>query len=366
MRRHPTARAEDPAAWMSTRMPVATGQSVRHRTESAVCGIEHTIVPRGPILRMGMHARRGGDHGARGIRPSSPRSGKRFLRPTGVDACARSHGLAARPVAWRRSRPPSRAAANLTYTLQRSTDSSHQRFLATERGGAIRVSESACRECRAPAACAQRTARTKKPACTRAETKEIDDLNSGTRTIMDRMRALLPRAARANALAQYADEEPPLRSELFSAEQLEQHGRNLAVAHRPAAGHAPRSAAAATGRERGDPAGSARPADGGSDGEPADRARGGMARRQLLPDRRADPHGEAASAQRLQPRTAAAGARTVRRAAARLRPRVRGDRARRRPDRRRRPVPLRRRVPDGGAARAGRAVGHSDHAAPRR
>jgi len=87
-------------------------------------------------------------------------------------------------------------------------------------------------------------ARTRSPIRTHAETKETDDLNSGTRTIIDRIRALLPGVARADTLTQYADEEPPLRSELFSAEQLEQHGRNLAVAHRPAAGHAVDVAAA--------------------------------------------------------------------------------------------------------------------------
>ena len=56
---------------------------------------------------------------------------------------------------------------------------------------------------------------------------------------MDQVLGLLAKAGRANALAQHADEEPPLRSELFSVEQMEQHGRNLAVAHRLAADRAP-------------------------------------------------------------------------------------------------------------------------------
>ena len=56
---------------------------------------------------------------------------------------------------------------------------------------------------------------------------------------MDRVLGLLAKAGRANALAQHADEEPPLRAELFSVEQMEQHGRNLAVAHRLAADRAP-------------------------------------------------------------------------------------------------------------------------------
>ncbi len=40
------------------------------------------------------------------------------------------------------------------------------------------------------------------------------------------------RRARAHALARYADEPPPLRAELYSADQMEQHGRRLAAAHR--------------------------------------------------------------------------------------------------------------------------------------
>ena len=43
---------------------------------------------------------------------------------------------------------------------------------------------------------------------------------------------------RPGLLQRFADIEPPLRSALFSAEQMEQHGRSLAVAHRLAAGRA--------------------------------------------------------------------------------------------------------------------------------
>ena len=41
-----------------------------------------------------------------------------------------------------------------------------------------------------------------------------------------------------DASEKYADEEPPLRSELFNADQMEQHGKNLALAHRLAPGRA--------------------------------------------------------------------------------------------------------------------------------
>jgi len=37
----------------------------------------------------------------------------------------------------------------------------------------------------------------------------------------------------------YAGDEPPLRAELFSAVQMEQHGKNLAASHQLTPGHAP-------------------------------------------------------------------------------------------------------------------------------
>ncbi|MET0681857.1 MAG: glucoamylase family protein [Casimicrobiaceae bacterium] len=53
------------------------------------------------------------------------------------------------------------------------------------------------------------------------------------------MLALASRFGRADSFGKYADEEPPLRSELFSADQMEQHGKNLAATHRLAPGRAP-------------------------------------------------------------------------------------------------------------------------------
>src|SRR6185437_44181 len=41
----------------------------------------------------------------------------------------------------------------------------------------------------------------------------------------------LPGRARRFARARFSEEEPPLRSELFSADRMEQHGKNLALAH---------------------------------------------------------------------------------------------------------------------------------------
>ena len=59
------------------------------------------------------------------------------------------------------------------------------------------------------------------------------------RTIFERLLEITARFGRADSLGKYADEEPPLRSELFSADQMEQHGKNLAAAHRLAPGRAP-------------------------------------------------------------------------------------------------------------------------------
>ena len=45
---------------------------------------------------------------------------------------------------------------------------------------------------------------------------------------------------RRNGLAQkYAGDEPPLRSELFSSDQMEQHGKTLAGSHKLSPGRAP-------------------------------------------------------------------------------------------------------------------------------
>ena len=58
-------------------------------------------------------------------------------------------------------------------------------------------------------------------------------------TIFERLLEITARFGHADPLGKYADEEPPLRSELFSADQMEQHGKNLAAAHRLAPGRAP-------------------------------------------------------------------------------------------------------------------------------
>ena len=161
----------------------------------------------------------------------------------------------------------------------------------------------------------------------------------------------------------YADEEPPLRSELFSADQMEQHGKNLALAHRLAPGRAPDQLLTQAGRERRHPGGSLRPADGGGHDQPPHHTRRGMAARQLLSDRGADPHGQAAPAQGIQPRASPPGGRTVGQTSACLRSRVRSDRPWRRQGRRGEPFPFRGGLPDGDAAQGGGVVGHSHHAA---
>ncbi len=64
-------------------------------------------------------------------------------------------------------------------------------------------------------------------------------MNASPQTIFERLLALATRFGRADSFGKYADEEPPLRSELFSADQMEQHGKSLAAAHRLAPGRAP-------------------------------------------------------------------------------------------------------------------------------
>ena len=64
-------------------------------------------------------------------------------------------------------------------------------------------------------------------------------MNVGGRTIFERLLEITARFGRADSLGKYAEDEPPLRSELFSADQMEQHGKNLASAHRLALGRAP-------------------------------------------------------------------------------------------------------------------------------
>ena len=55
---------------------------------------------------------------------------------------------------------------------------------------------------------------------------------------LKRVLEVVARRRGAGALGKYADAEPPLRSELYSSEQMEQHGRKLAGAHRLAPGRA--------------------------------------------------------------------------------------------------------------------------------
>ena len=77
------------------------------------------------------------------------------------------------------------------------------------------------------------------PFHSKSKKERIPDLKASQQTIFERLLALASRFGRADSFGKYADEEPPLRSELFSADQMEQHGKNLAAAHRLAPGRAP-------------------------------------------------------------------------------------------------------------------------------
>ena len=60
------------------------------------------------------------------------------------------------------------------------------------------------------------------------------------KTIRDPLLSLRDAIARRPDLsATFAGEEPPLRAELFSREQMAQHGRVLAASHRLSTGAAP-------------------------------------------------------------------------------------------------------------------------------
>ncbi len=67
----------------------------------------------------------------------------------------------------------------------------------------------------------------------------INSMNLNSKTIPGILSHLWA-SLRGNGLAKkYAVCEPPLRSELFSSEQMEQHGRTLAGSHKLSPGHAP-------------------------------------------------------------------------------------------------------------------------------
>ena len=160
-------------------------------------------------------------------------------------------------------------------------------------------------------------------------------------------------------------EEAESRSELFSADQMEQHGKSLATAHKLTSRSGPDQLLPRLAANEAVLIEACNLLTAAVTREPPHHAGGRVAARQLLPHRRADPHGEAAPAARA---TAASCHAWPSGASAGL-PRVYdialgNDRARRRARRSGKPEPLRGGLSDGHAAQAGRAVGDSDHAAP--
>ncbi len=63
-------------------------------------------------------------------------------------------------------------------------------------------------------------------------------MKASERTIFERLLEITARFGRADSPRKFAAEEPLLRSELFSADRMEQHGKSLAAAHRLAPGRA--------------------------------------------------------------------------------------------------------------------------------
>src|SRR3989304_2482728 len=69
--------------------------------------------------------------------------------------------------------------------------------------------------------------------------REASHLKVSSKTVRETLLHLWARL-RGNGLAQqYAGDEPPLRSELFSSDQMEHHGKTLAGSHTLGLGHPP-------------------------------------------------------------------------------------------------------------------------------
>ena len=163
-------------------------------------------------------------------------------------------------------------------------------------------------------------------------------------------------------------EDPPLRAELYSADQMAAHGERLAATHVLSDAPLPDRLLARLADNERVLIGAAKQLAIAAD---ADRRHTPAA--EWLLDNFYLIEEEVRTARRHLPRgysreAAAPGTRRRqrqwRRTAARLRPRAAGDRARRRPGRPRPADPLRRRVPVEAAAPPRRAVGAADHAAP--
>ncbi len=75
-------------------------------------------------------------------------------------------------------------------------------------------------------------------------------MNASGPTLFERLLEITARFGRADSPGRFTGEEPPLRSALFSADQMEQHGKDLAARHRLAPGHADRLLARLAENER--------------------------------------------------------------------------------------------------------------------
>ena len=192
-------------------------------------------------------------------------------------------------------------------------------------------------------------------------------LNKGNLKLKESSKAivenLLHLGLARNGSGKYGDA-PPLRSELFSAEQMKQHGRTLAGQHKLSTGRAPDQLLARLAENESVLVGGPRADHRGGGRRTPDHSRRRMAAGQLLSDRRADSHRQAAPAEALQPGTAAPAARSFRRTSPGLRHRAGDHFTRRRARGPGKSHQLCGRLPDGDAADSGRVVGAADHAAP--
>src|SRR3990172_4817403 len=69
--------------------------------------------------------------------------------------------------------------------------------------------------------------------------RETSKLKLSGKTMLGSLPHLRASFRRTNPAQKYSGDKPPLRSELFSRDQMEQHGRILAASHKLSPGHAP-------------------------------------------------------------------------------------------------------------------------------
>jgi len=143
-------------------------------------------------------------------------------------------------------------------------------------------------------------------------------VKTGSKGILGDLPHLLAGLRKNNLSQKYLGEEPPLRSELFSASQMEQHGKALAGSHALSTGHDREHLLTRLAENEGV---LLEVRDLLTEAVKANRRitpAGGMAARQLLSHRGTDTYGQETFAEGLQQRTAPLAKGSVSRTAPRI------------------------------------------------